>query len=102
MAHSLGELGGIVRLALLEASIPWVNINTSALKKFATGKGNVGKDEMIAHAIRDFGFLGSNNNEADAFLLWSMGQAALGRLGALNLKRKEAIAGVIWPWSASS
>jgi len=77
-AHQVGELGGCVRFLLHRLGVPWVDVAPSTLKKFATGRGNAGKDEMIAAAIRRFGFAGSDNNEADAYLLWCMARHAYG------------------------
>lgn len=44
---SIGELGGVVRLALAEAGVAFVDVPPSTLKKYATGKGNAGKDEVL-------------------------------------------------------
>lgn len=44
------------------------NVHTGTLKKWATGKGNASKDEMIAEARRR-GFTPQNDDEADAVLL---------------------------------
>lgn len=62
----------------------WCEINNveyraysaSEIKKFATGKGRVGKPEMIAAAKEKLGYSGNDDNEADA--LW-----------ILNLCKKE-------------
>lgn len=68
--HSLGELGGVVRLALFEAGIHYVDVAPATLKKFATGKGNANKELMLAESIRRLGYSGSDSNEADA--LWML------------------------------
>tara|TARA_Y100001951_G_C11289683_1_gene271267 strand:+ start:1824 stop:2315 length:492 start_codon:yes stop_codon:yes gene_type:complete len=49
-------------------SVAVLEVNVSALKKFATGKGNADKAMMI-EAARDYGFDTADDNEADAFLL---------------------------------
>jgi Holliday junction resolvasome RuvABC endonuclease subunit len=94
----IGELGGAVRLLLYRLGIPLVEIPPSSLKKFATGKGNSNKDAMISAAIRRFGFGGSDNNEADAYILWCMAMHALDarplRLPAAHL---AALDKVVWP-----
>lgn len=43
-------------------------VHTGSLKKYATGKGNAGKEEMKA-AARKMGYLPIDDNEADACLL---------------------------------
>jgi len=45
-----------------------IEANVSALKKWATGKGNADKAMMI-EAARDHGFDTDDDNEADAYLL---------------------------------
>lgn len=98
-AHQIGELGGCVRFLLWRLGVPYVDVQPSTLKKFATGKGNANKDAMIAAAIRRFGFAGSDNNEADAFLLWCMAEWRYGAAVPFNLPivQSEAAEKVSWP-----
>jgi crossover junction endodeoxyribonuclease RuvC len=94
----IAELGGIVRFDLCRNGTPYVDVAPGTLKKYATGKGNAGKDEMIAAAIRRFGFEGSDNNEADAFLLWCMASHAYGEpVATVTQVQAEALAKVDWP-----
>lgn len=72
-AHAAGELGGVIRLALHEAGVPFVEVPPSTLKKYATGHGNAGKGEVLAAAIRRLGYEGHDDNEADALWLRQMG-----------------------------
>lgn len=69
---NIGELGGVVRLLLFREGYPFVTIPPCTLKKWATGKGNAGKDAMIAAAGRR-GITPRNDNEADAALLALLG-----------------------------
>lgn len=98
VAHQLGELGGVVRVALYEAGVPYVDVPPSSLKKYATGKGNANKGEMLAAAIRRLGYEGADDNEADALWLRAMGLDALGcpvvEMPAVN---RSALAKVEWP-----
>lgn len=76
---SLGELGGVVRVALHEAGIPFVDVPPATVKKFATGKGNAPKDQVLVAAVkRTGGFEFASNDQADAFWLMAMGCEALG------------------------
>jgi crossover junction endodeoxyribonuclease RuvC len=93
---SIGELGGCVRLELHRAGIPFVDVSPSSLKKYATGKGNCGKDDMIETAIRRFAFAGHGNDEADAWLLLKMAEAAYSDAPRAAYQA-QALAGVEWP-----
>lgn len=101
-AHALGELGGVVRVALHVASVRFVEVSPSSLKKYATGKGNANKGEMLAAAIRRLDYQGASDNEADALWLRAMGLDALGcpvvDLPAVN---RTALAKVAWPEAAA-
>ena len=96
---SLGELGGVVRLHLHQRGLPFVEIPPSCRAKLATGKGNAGKDEVLAAAIRRLGYDGHDHNAADA--LWLL-QAVLihyGLPGAVDLPQShlDALQKIQWP-----
>lgn len=86
-AHALGELGGVVRVALHEHDVAWLDVSPAVLKKWATGKGNADKDTMLTAAVRA-GFQGSNNNEADAWWLAHLGMHAYDRSRPVNQIRE--------------
>lgn len=71
-AHQIGELGGVVRLALYENSVRFALVAPTSLKKFATGKGNAKKPDMLAAAFKRLGYEGSNFDEVDALWLRTM------------------------------
>ncbi|NBR35801.1 MAG: hypothetical protein EBT80_00160 [Chitinophagales bacterium] len=50
-AHSIGELGGVVKVALAESGIKVVTIPPTNRAKFATGRGNASKDEVVAAVL---------------------------------------------------
>lgn len=96
---SLGELGGVVRLHLYQRGLPFVEVPPSCRAKLATGKGNAGKDEVLAAAIRRLGYEGHDHNASDA--LWLL-QAALvhyGLPGAVDLPQshRDALTKIEWP-----
>lgn len=72
-AHQMGELGGVIRLALHDADLRYLEVGPMVLKKFATGKGSAKKEDMLAAAIRRLGYEDSNHNEADALWLLHAG-----------------------------
>jgi Holliday junction resolvasome RuvABC endonuclease subunit len=51
-----------------EPPIPYEGVGVGAIKKFATGKGNASKGEMLA-AVERLGFPTDDDNEADAVAL---------------------------------
>lgn len=69
----LGELGGVVKVALFEMGIPFVIIPPQSLKKIATGIGKGGKFGIMAEAIRRLGYKGKSDDEADAMWLREAG-----------------------------
>lgn len=71
---SLAELGGIVRHDLWDAGIPYLEVPPTVVKKYATGKGNANKDDVLTAAIRRGGslFTGASNDEADAWWIWTL------------------------------
>lgn len=80
-AHAAGELGGLVRHRLWRTGTPYLDVPPATLKKYATGKGNAGKDEVITAAVRRGGDLysGTTNDEADAFWLWALASDLAGQ-----------------------
>lgn len=96
--YDIGELGGVVRWTLFDSGVPFVDVPPSSLKKYATGRGNSPKDAMIAAAIRRFGFPGSDNNEADAYLLWCMALHGYGfPVVDVPMKQAEQVERIEWP-----
>jgi crossover junction endodeoxyribonuclease RuvC len=79
-AHSIGEMGGCVRMRLWENKIPFIEVPPTSRAKFATGKGNAGKTEVISSISSKTGkvFLGSGADDmCDAWVLREMALAHL-------------------------
>ncbi|MDN5726076.1 MAG: hypothetical protein L0G99_09135, partial [Propionibacteriales bacterium] len=89
----------VSQLAVL--GVPVVEVAPTSLKKYATGKGNAGKDEVILRSARRYGnaYPCSNNDEADAFILAAMGMRHLGHPieDGLPQVQVDALAKVRWP-----
>lgn len=64
-----GELGGIIRTQLELARVPWIAVGPTELKKYATGRGNATKPEMVKAAIELGARRDITHDEADAYLL---------------------------------
>jgi Holliday junction resolvasome RuvABC endonuclease subunit len=86
----LAEVGGAVRLRLFELGIPYIEIPPSQLKKFATGSGAASKVEMLAAAL-DGGADVANDNEADAWHLYSIGRSQFSETWDPGFKRVELV-----------
>lgn len=81
-ARSLAELGGVIRLALYDAKVPWFEVNPVGLKIWATGDAKAGKDAMLARArwlARQSLIDVPDHDAADAYLLWTVGMHLIGR-----------------------
>ena len=67
-AHVYGGLLATLTAWCEHQNIPYQGVPVGTIKKHATGKGNAGKDEMIA-AARSRGHYPKDDNEADALAL---------------------------------
>lgn len=81
MDFSLAELGGSIRLALLECvNQGYFDVPPMSLKMFITGKGNAAKNIMLEQVYRKYK-IGSevliDDNQVDAFALAQYGLAYL-------------------------
>jgi len=90
----------------LSSDVPIVEIPPTTRAKYATGKGNAGKDDVLLAVDRRYGDLVkvTGNDEADALVLAAMGCRYLGfpiddPLPKLNL---AAMTGVAWPLKEAS
>ena len=80
-AHAIGELGGVVRLTLFRLGISFIEVPPTCRAKFATGRGNASKNEVISAVSARTGIIWSGkgaDDEADAFILEEMGLAVQG------------------------
>ena len=61
--------GYAVRIALFTANKPFLIVTPSQVKKYATGKGNSSKDNMILPIFKKWGFEHDSDNVRDAYVL---------------------------------
>jgi len=74
-AHAYGGFLATLTAWCEHHQIPYLGVPVGTIKKDATGRGNAGKDEVVA-AIRARGHAPSDDNEADALALlhWAIAQ----------------------------
>ena len=79
-AHAYGGFLATLTAWCEHHQIPYQGVPVGTIKKHATGKGNAGKQDVIA-AIRARGHAPTDDNEADALALlhWAITQHALER-----------------------
>lgn len=97
---NIGELGGVIRLMLFELGIPYVEIPPACLKKYATGRGNAKKDDVLQAGVMRSGRTFIDNNACDAWWLHQMALAhyepdspQLVKVPAIN---RAALDKVVW------
>ena len=66
-AHSLGEIGGCVRMILWEYGCNLIVVPPSTLKKYLTGKGVGDKNIVMKHVFKRWAFDSDDDDECDAF-----------------------------------
>jgi crossover junction endodeoxyribonuclease RuvC len=89
-AHSLGELGGVIRVALYETNIPWADIPPTSRSKFATGKGNASKNEVVSSISARTGIVWSGKGADDMCDAWVLRQMGLSHFGESNINWPES------------
>ena len=67
--------GYAVRIALYMEGIPFLIVTPSQVKKYATGKGNSSKDNMILPIFKKWGFEHDSDNVRDAYVLAQIASA---------------------------
>jgi Holliday junction resolvasome RuvABC endonuclease subunit len=65
------KLHGVLGAVASDNGSLLVTVTPAALKKWATGSGSAGKDDMLAAAVAR-GCSPQTHDEADAYLLWCM------------------------------
>lgn len=89
----------LVMEAIDAADVPWAQVSPAGVKQYATGKGNAGKDLVLASVIRRFPTVEvSGNDEADALVLAAMGADHYGqRMTEMPELQRKALKKVVWP-----
>jgi crossover junction endodeoxyribonuclease RuvC len=84
-AIQLGGIGWGIRMALMRRGYPYTEIAPGGVKKFATGKGNAAKEDMVQPICEQWGFQHPSDNVLDAFVMAqiSMSLSLVKELGAI-------------------
>lgn len=90
-AHQIGELGGVLRVMFHEEKIKYIEAAPSAVKKFATGKGNAKKEDVVLSVYKRWGKEFETTDETDAFVLAKIGQAYMTGQEGLTAFQREVI-----------
>lgn len=72
---ALGEVGGLIKLSLLENSISFKTVAPKQVKKFIANNGNAEKQDVINSIFMRYKVYTTNDNLADAY---SLARVALG------------------------
>lgn len=86
--EQLGELGGALRLVLIEAGWDVVVVPPTTLKKFVVGTGVAEKDRMMLECFKRWGYSPTDNNDCDAYALRQLGLAHQGVADATKAQRE--------------
>lgn len=90
----LVEIGALLRFMLMIDGMEWFDPRAAEVKKFATGKGNVPKDQVMMWVLKRWGYTSETNNIADAYVLACLGLAQANRLPGIT-KEMRAVAGAL-------
>lgn len=80
-AHSIGELGGVVKHMLWKNGIEYVDVPPTVRAKFATGRGNASKGEVLSSVSARTGIVWEGkgaDDMCDAWILEEMGRFVVG------------------------
>lgn len=97
--HERAGLWWMVTHSLWKALVPTAVASPPSVKKYATGKGNATKDQVLWTVAHRFTTLEEcGNDEADAVMLAAMGADRLGfPLVRFPAAQRAALAKVAWP-----
>jgi crossover junction endodeoxyribonuclease RuvC len=71
-------IGWLIRAELIRNGYTYTEVSPSAVKKFATGKGNEKKENMILPIFQRWGFEHPSDNVRDAYVLAKIAQGMNG------------------------
>lgn len=93
-SSALTQLSGLnymIRERLYRSGFKFVVVAPSSLKKFATGKGNCPKDNIMLEVYKRWGVSFTDNNVCDAYALAKVGQALMGKMEDMTIPQQEVV-----------
>jgi len=91
-AHSLGELGGVIKLAIHQARIPITIVPPATWKKALCGKGNLDKRNASVEIQKRYGVSFASEDTLDAWAVAMTVRRQLLGLDKPEPRRREAVA----------
>jgi len=88
--QSLYEFGSLLRWELIQIA-PVIEVTTTQLKKFATGKGNSPKSVCAAHIAKRYGVEFYSDDLYDAYGLYQLGCVHSGGVEATNQAQRDVM-----------
>lgn len=67
-------VGWMIRAEIVGMEMSYTEITPGSLKKFASGKGNTKKDELVLPIYKKWGFESSSDNIRDAYVMAQIGR----------------------------
>src|SRR5699024_9229979 len=80
-------LGHALRIELYKNNFNYLIVTPSQVKKYATGKGNTSKDNMILPIFKKWGFEHDSDNVRDAFVLAKIAEGIRAGVGLTNYQK---------------
>jgi len=78
---SIGELGGVVRFCLLQSGFEFVEVPPTVRAKFATGRGNAAKSEVVSAISAKTGIVWTGSGADDMCDAWILEEIGLVHYG---------------------
>jgi crossover junction endodeoxyribonuclease RuvC len=96
--HDRAGLWWLVVHQLTQIGVPVAEVSPACRAKYATGKGNAAKADVMRHVARRFPWFEGGEDECDALVLCAMGHDAAGQpLAVMPAAHRAALAAVTWP-----
>ncbi len=96
--HERAGLWWMVTHALWKRDVPLAVAPPATVKRFACGKGNASKDDVLVACCRRFEWFSGGNDESDSVWLAAMGADWFGQpMAQMPAANRKALDGAAWP-----